>query len=123
MAPRYARAMVFAKQAHELSPEEVKRRLDRGEVELLDVRETYEWNAGRIPRARHVELERLASQAATIGRERPVVFQCRLGSRSGLATQAFRASGWEAYNLAGGISAWAEAGLPLEPQGGYVADH
>ena len=102
MAPRYARAMVFAEQAHELSPEEVKRRLDR---------------------ARHVELERLASQAATIGRERPVVFQCRLGSRSGLATQAFRASGWEAYNLAGGISAWAEAGLPLEPQGGYVADH
>jgi rhodanese-related sulfurtransferase len=115
--------MVFADRAHELSPEEVRRRLDRGEVELIDVREAYEWDAGRIPRARHVELERLASQAQTLGRDRPVVFQCRLGSRSGLATQAFRASGWEAYNLAGGISAWAEAGLPLEPQGGYVADH
>jgi rhodanese-related sulfurtransferase len=115
--------MVFADRAHELSAKEVKRRLDRGEVELIDVREQYEWDAGRIPRARHVELERLASQAETIGRDRPVIFHCRLGSRSGLATQAFRASGWEAYNLAGGISAWADAGLPLEPQRGYVADH
>ncbi len=115
--------MAFAAPEHELSPERVDQLLDRGEIELIDVREQYEWDAGRIPGARHVELERLASQAETIGRERPVVFQCRLGARSAMATQAFRASGWEAYNLAGGISAWAEAGLPLEPQGGYVADH
>jgi rhodanese-related sulfurtransferase len=113
----------FASSGHELSPDEVKRLLDRGEVELIDVRERYEWDAGRIPGARHVELERLASQAETIVRGRPVVFQCRLGARSGLATQAFRTSGWEAFNLAGGISAWVEAGLPLEPQGGHVADH
>ena len=115
--------MACADSGHQLSPEEVKQLLDGGEVELVDVRERYEWDAGRIPGARHVELERLASQAETIGQGRPVVFQCRLGSRSGLATQAFRASGWEAYNLAGGISAWAEAGLPLEPEDGYVADH
>jgi rhodanese-related sulfurtransferase len=113
----------FASSGHELSPREVKELLDRGEIELIDVREQYEWEAGRIPGARHVELERLAARAETIGRERPVVFHCRLGARSGLATQAFRASGWEAYNLAGGISAWVEAGLPLEPQGGHVAEH
>jgi rhodanese-related sulfurtransferase len=115
--------MTFAHSGHKLSPQELKARLDRGEIELIDVRERYEWDAGRIPGARHVELERLASRAETIGRERPIVFGCRLGARSGLATRAFRAGGWEAYNLAGGIAAWAEAGLPLEPQGGYVADH
>ena len=115
--------MSFASSGHELSPREVKELLDRGEIELIDVREQYEWEAGRIPGGRHVELERLAARAETVGRERPVVFQCRLGARSGLATQAFRASGWEAYNLAGGISAWVEAGLPLEPQGGHVAEH
>jgi rhodanese-related sulfurtransferase len=115
--------MAFAETRRELSAHELKRRLDRGEIELVDVRERYEWDAGRIAGARHVELERLAAQAETIGRERPVAFGCRLGSRSGLATQAFRSSGWEAYNLAGGITAWVEAGLPLEPDGGFVADH
>ena len=73
--------------------------------------------------ARHIELERLASQADTIDRDRPVVFQCRLGARSAMATQAFRAAGWEAYNMEGGIRLWVERGLPIEPAGGVVADH
>jgi len=92
-------------------------------VQLVDVREQYEWDAGRIPGARHVELERLAGRSGQIDRERPVVFQCRLGMRSAMATTAFRASGWEAYNLAGGILAWVEAGLPLDPADGHVAEH
>ena len=108
---------------HELEPERVKELLDRGEVELVDVREQYEWEAGRIAGARHVELERLAGRADELPRDRPIVFQCRLGARSALATEAFRASGWEAYNLTGGIAAWVERGLPIEPQGGRVAEH
>jgi rhodanese-related sulfurtransferase len=46
-----------------------------------------------------------------------------LGTRSALATEAFRAVGFDAYNMRGGIEAWAGAGLPLEPEGGHVADH
>ena len=42
---------------------------------------------------------------------------------SGMATQAFRAAGWDAYNLQGGIAEWHRRGLPLEPDGGAVADH
>jgi rhodanese-related sulfurtransferase len=109
--------------AHELAPERVKEMLDRGEIALIDVREQYEWDAGRIAGARHIELERLASLADEIQRERPVVFQCRLGARSAMATEAFRASGYEAYNLTGGIAAWADQGLPLDPDGGVVAEH
>ncbi len=108
---------------HEVDPERVKVMLDRGEIELIDVREQYEWEAGRIPGAKHIELERLASRADELPRDRPVVFQCRLGARSAMATEAFRASGFEAYNLTGGINAWADRGLPLEPQGGHVAEH
>ena len=108
---------------HELDPQRVKEMLDRGEIELVDVREQYEWEAGRIPGAKHIELERLAGRAEELPRDRPIVFQCRLGARSALATEAFRASGWEAYNLTGGIAAWADRGLPLEPQGGRVAEH
>jgi rhodanese-related sulfurtransferase len=115
--------MSFADPAHELSAEQVKEMLERGEIELIDVREPYEWDAGRIAGATHIELERLASNADRIPRERKVVFQCRLGARSGMAMQAFRASGWDAYNLSGGIQDWADKGFPLEPEGGYVADH
>ena len=113
----------FSVPEHALSPRQVKAMLDRGEIELIDVREPYEWEAGRIPGARHIELERLAGRAASLPRDRTLVFQCRIGARSALATQAFRASGWTAYNLEGGITAWVESGLPIEPEDGLVAEH
>ena len=113
----------FTDPSHELEPEQVRERLERGEVELVDVREQYEWDAGRIAGARHIELERLAGRAEELPRDRPIVFQCRLGARSAMATQAFRAAGWDAYNLTGGIMAWVERGLPIEPEGGRVAEH
>ena len=101
----------------------VRARHARGEIQLVDVREDYEHAAGRIAGARHIELERVASKADTIDRDRPVVFYCRLGARSGMVANAFRRGGWEAYSMDGGLEAWDRAGLPLEPAGGHVADH
>jgi adenylyltransferase/sulfurtransferase len=112
----------FAASDPQLSPQEVAERLAEGWL-VIDVREPYEREAGYIEGTRHIELERLAGQANSIPKDQPVIFQCRLGARSGMATQAFRASGYEAYNLDGGIQAWAGAGLPLAPEGGRVADH
>jgi rhodanese-related sulfurtransferase len=107
----------------EITPQQARELLDGSEAQLIDVRETYEWDEGRIAGARHIELERLASQAETIDRDRPVIFQCRLGARSAMATQAFRAAGYDAYSLAGGIQRWVEDGLGIEPEDGRVADH
>jgi hydroxyacylglutathione hydrolase/adenylyltransferase/sulfurtransferase len=107
----------------DVSPEWVRERHEAGAIQLVDVRETYEWEAGRVAGARHVELERVASQAPTIDRERPVVFYCRLGARSGMAANAFRRAGYDAYSMDGGITAWDEKGLPLEPADGTVAPH
>jgi rhodanese-related sulfurtransferase len=115
--------MPFADPAHELTPSQVKEAMAGGDVVLVDVREPYEWDAGRIPGAVHIELERLASRAEEVPTDRPVVFQCRLGIRSAMAMQAFRSSGWDAYHLAGGIQRWVDEGLPIEPDDGYVADH
>ena len=115
--------MSFSAPDLEIGPEELAERLQAGEVQLIDVREPYEWEAGRIEGARHVEMERLASQAGTIERDRPVVFQCRLGARSALAAQAFRAAGWDAWSLRGGLQLWHDEGRPLVPEGGHVADH
>ena len=92
-------------------------------VQLIDVRETYEHEAGRIEGARHIELERLASQAETIAKDEPVLFYCRLGARSAMAAQAFRGAGYEAYTMTGGLTRWDEEGRPLDPPEGTVADH
>jgi hydroxyacylglutathione hydrolase/adenylyltransferase/sulfurtransferase len=115
--------MAFSAPALEIDPEDLAERLAAGDVQLVDVREPYEWEAGRIEGSRHVELERLASQAETIDRGRPVVFSCRLGARSALAAQAFRSAGWDAWSLRGGLTLWQDRGLPIVPDGAYVADH
>jgi rhodanese-related sulfurtransferase len=95
----------------------------QGTVQLIDVREDYEWEAGRIAGARHLAVGELSAQADTIHRETPVVFYCRVGGRSAMAAQAFRRAGYDAYNLDGGMLAWAGRGLPLDPADGTVADH
>ena len=107
----------------EVTPAEVAALHERGEIELVDVREPHEHDAGRIAGARHVELARLTEEAGSFDQERPLVFYCRSGGRSAVATQAFRASGFQAFNMTGGLLAWAAQELPLEPENGSVADH
>jgi rhodanese-related sulfurtransferase len=93
------------------------------DVQVIDVREVYEREAGHIAETRHIQLVDLTSQAGTIERERPVVFYCRVGSRSDMAAQAFRASGFQAHSMLGGLQRWAQEGRPLSPVDGHVADH
>ena len=107
----------------DVDAERAKELIDEGDVQLVDVREPYEWDAGRITGADHIELERLASRADEVPTDRPVVFMCRLGIRSAMAMQAFRASGWDAYHLGGGIQRWVDEGMPIEPDTGYIAEH
>jgi rhodanese-related sulfurtransferase len=107
--------------ADDLTPKRVAELLGDGEAQLVDVRRPDEHEAGRIAGSVHVELDRLPAEAAALDRERPIVFYCRSGSRSAMATDAFRASGYDAYNMAGGLEAWVESGLPIEPAGGRVA--
>jgi rhodanese-related sulfurtransferase len=87
------------------------------------VRESYEREAGHIEGTRHIELVELSSQAGSVERDRPVVFYCRVGSRSDMAAQAFRAAGFDAYSMRGGLRRWVQEGRALSPEGGYVADH
>lgn len=107
----------------EIDPEQLADwRAREPDLQVIDVREPYEREAGYIADTRHIPLTELTAQAATI-EKRPVVFYCRVGSRSEMAAQAFRASGFEAYSLSGGLRRWADESRPLEPQNGYVAEH
>jgi rhodanese-related sulfurtransferase len=107
--------------AEEMSPQQAAELLREGGAQLVDVREPYEREAGRIAGSLHIELQLLPGEASSLDRERPIVFYCRSGSRSALAADAFAASGYDARNLDGGLEAWVGAGLPIEPSGGRVA--
>ena len=105
----------------DLSPARVAELMQSG-VQLVDVRELYEREAGRIPDdTAHIEMDRLSDEAGSIDAGRPVVFYCRTGSRSAVAAQAFAAAGYDAHNLDGGLKAWVAGGLPIEPADGHVA--
>jgi rhodanese-related sulfurtransferase len=103
----------------ELDPKRVAELIAQGAV-LIDVRREYEWEGGRIQGARHIEVNELTAQAESIPKDQPVIFYCRTGNRSGMAAAAFREAGYDAHNMAGGIQAWVDAGLGIEPADGEV---
>jgi rhodanese-related sulfurtransferase len=108
----------------ELDPAEVvAMQQGPGGVQLIDVREPDERAAGHIAETRHIRLVELTGAAESIDRSQPVVFYCRVGNRSLMAAQAFRAAGYEAYSMRGGLVRWADEGRVLAPEGGSVADH
>jgi rhodanese-related sulfurtransferase len=91
-----------------------------GEYQVVDVREAWEWQAGRIDGSVHVPLNLLlgGGEQGLVDQSRPVVLVCKSGNRSELATMMLRARGYEAENLEGGLEDWAAAGLPLTtPEG------
>jgi hydroxyacylglutathione hydrolase/adenylyltransferase/sulfurtransferase len=106
-----------------VDPERAKAQIEAGDVQLVDVREDQEWEAGRIAGARHIPLGQLAAQADSLDRDRPVLFYCRSAARSAMAAQAFRQAGFDAHSIDGGLVEWDRRAYPLEPDGGTVADH
>lgn len=101
----------------EVSAEHTAGALDDGSAQVVDVREAYERAAGHIAGTRHIALGDLASHAESLDRERPVIFQCHVGSRSLMAAQAFRQAGFDAYSMAGGLEQWALEGRPVQTDG------
>ena len=108
-------------EAIDVGPGEASEMLASGEATLVDVRQPEEWEAGRIPGSIHIEINELTGRAGEISAgDKPIVFVCKSGSRSSFAVQAFREAGFDARNLDGGVTAWAEQGLPLEPEDGKI---
>ncbi len=105
----------------EVGREEALELIDEG-AQLIDVRADHEWEAGRIAGATHVPLPDLPQRLDEIDKDRPVVVYCRGGNRSSMATAALDEAGYDAVKLGEGIVGWSEGDLPLEPEGGYVAD-
>jgi adenylyltransferase/sulfurtransferase len=102
----------------EIDPLELKLRLDRQDpLFLLDVREPYEWQIGRIPGAHLIPLGQLSSRIGELNRADEVVAYCRSGIRSGKAVDFLIKSGFSrCLNLSGGILAWSDKVDPSIPK-------
>lgn len=85
------------------------------DIQLVDCREPYEWEAGRIAGAIHIQVNAImAGAGAELDKTKSVAVICRSGNRSELATMMLQARGYDATNVEGGMEAWAAAGLPFE---------
>jgi hydroxyacylglutathione hydrolase len=100
--------------AQEVDVSEGRRRAERGEAFLLDVRRASEFAEGRIPGAVNIAHTRLAAHLERVPRDRPVLVNCRSGGRSARAVAFLERAAYRATNLAGGFVAWEESGAPVE---------
>ena len=105
----------------ELPPQEVAEAMARGEIEFVDVRESDEVRELSVPGSVHLPRGFLELRAESLlpDKSRPIVTACKGGVRSLFAAEALRNLGYvDIRSLAGGVTAWREAGLPTEvPRG------
>lgn len=113
---RLARAYLGDRRGVEVvSRSELLRRLEAGEVVVLDVRPPAEFAAGHIPGARSVPLPELRRRIASLPRDAPVVAYCR-GPYCVMADDAVRylsRRGIPAARLEEGFPEWRRSGLPV----------
>jgi len=86
---------------------------DSGAV-VLDVRSPADFAAGHLPNARNIPLAELDKRVGELPAGKPVLVCCNSGGTSGRASSLLRRGGrQDVFNLAGGIQAWQQAGLPI----------
>ncbi|MEV6280042.1 pyridoxal-phosphate dependent enzyme [Nocardia sp. NPDC051832] len=88
-----------------------------GRPVIVDTRGAMAYRIGHVPGALNIrddQLDDMLAQGMPFPRSRPVVFVCPVGEVSRRFAALARRDGYDAANLAGGITAWRDAGLPLE---------
>jgi rhodanese-related sulfurtransferase len=95
---------------------ELQAMMKQGGLRLVDVRTDAEVARGKIPQGESLPLHLLPMRLNEMDKSSTAVFYCQMGGRSAQAAAFAAANGFvDVYNLQGGITAWAQAGLPIEP--------
>jgi len=81
---------------------------------MIDVRTPLERKMNKIPGSQGLPLAELAKRWESLPKNKSIICQCESGSRSLQAAEFLHGKGLEVYNLAGGISSWERAGLPVK---------
>lgn len=91
--------------------------INKHDAVVVDIREPNEFAAAHIINSRNVPLKEIDSRVKELARfkEKPVIVACDNGNRSRGGAATLRKLGFtQVYNLAGGLGAWQQAGLPTE---------
>ena len=99
------------------TPEIDIEQLERAQIAdatVIDVRERSEYVTGHVPGAELLSMTQLSFRLDEVDKTRPVYVVCASGNRSAAMTDLLIAAGYDAYSVAGGATAWARSGRPLE---------
>ena len=101
-----------------ITAEELKKRFDKDEVILIDVREPAEYRAESIVGSIHIPLAEVSLDKLPIT-SMPIVMHCHLGRRSVNACEKIieEDPSLSIYSLEGGIVAWKQAGFSVQKSG------
>ena len=100
-----------------ISPSKAKEMVESGRARLVDIRESSEYAQEHVPGSRLVPLSVASSYAVkdADAPEKPVVYFCNSGRRTQNNAELLeKLAGGEAWQIEGGLTAWKQAGLPVE---------
>jgi sulfur-carrier protein adenylyltransferase/sulfurtransferase len=102
----------------EITPVELKRRIDTGEkLQIVDVREPNEFQINRIPGTTLIPLGELPQRYRELDLDREIILHCKMGGRSAKAQDFLRTVGvTNTKNLRGGVLAWIDQVDPSQPK-------
>lgn len=91
----------------QVTPVEVEKLLSEGkELNILDVRETYEIAQGKIPGSVNIPLGELNARVNELDKNKEYIIVCLSGSRSMYGTMILERMGFNATNMIGGLMSW-----------------
>lgn len=98
----------------DISAQQAKEMIDKGEVFILDVRTQEEYNAGHIRNSTLIPVQDLSKRLNEVPRDRKILVYCRTGGRSAAASEILVNNGFtRIYNMKGGIMEWTKAGYEV----------
>jgi rhodanese-related sulfurtransferase len=99
----------------DVSVQQAKEMIDRGEVFILDVRTQEEYDEGHIMGSTLIPVDELDRRLTELPREKKILVYCSTGHRSLTASEKLENSGFtQLYNMKGGITEWKNAGFDIE---------
>jgi len=111
----WVRAHGPAGRVADLTPDELESRRPTGTIEVVDVRNASEFDAGHLPGAVNLPLGRLSERLGELPRDRVLAVHCQSGARAGVAISLLRARGFDdVVHLSGDFAGWKAAGRPIE---------
>jgi rhodanese-related sulfurtransferase len=98
----------------DISVQQAKEMIDKGDVFTLDVRTQEEYNAGHIRNSTLIPLQDLSKRLNEVPRDRDILVYCKTGGRSTAASEILVNNGFtRIYNMKGGITEWTKAGYEI----------